>query len=277
VEKIYPKVVAGENESMKFASLFAGIGGFDLGFERAGMECVLQVEKDNFCRELLFDKWPNVPKVEDVKDLMSKSVAADVICGGDPCPSRSGSRFGKKSAHPDLAGYFLAVAGRLRPRWVVRENVVAPDVQDFACGLETLGYAIVIIQINSKDLTAQNRPRQFCIGCPSKESAVSIEQLILESDRNFRDMESSKEIQENFYCLSTRLSRYRQDDNLIYEDGIGIRTLHPIECERLQGFPDRWTEGFSKTASARMTGNAVTVDVAERIGRWIMEVEYGKM
>ena len=48
-------------------------------------------------------------------------------------------------------------------------------------------------------------------------------------------------------------------------DGIKIRRLTPIECERLQGFPDGWTEGFSDTQRYKMMGNAVTVNVIKSI------------
>ena len=47
---------------MRYISLFTGVGGFDLGFDRAGHECVLQVEKDKHCLEVLRRRWPNVPK-----------------------------------------------------------------------------------------------------------------------------------------------------------------------------------------------------------------------
>gem|GEM_PF-2768204 len=56
-------------------------------------------------------------------------------------------------------------------------------------------------------------------------------------------------------------------------DGSVVRSLTPLECERLQGFPDGWTEGFPKGARYRMLGNAVTVNVAEWIGRRITDVD----
>ena len=52
-----------------------------------------------------------------------------------------------------------------------------------------------------------------------------------------------------------------------------VRRLTPLECERLQGFPDNWTAGHSDTARYRMIGNAVTVNVAEWIGKRIMQIK----
>lgn len=52
---------------MTFGSLFAGIGGFDLGFERAGMKCVWQVEKDPHARQVLEAHWPEVRRWDDVQ------------------------------------------------------------------------------------------------------------------------------------------------------------------------------------------------------------------
>lgn len=53
--------------------------------------------------------------------------------------------------------------------------------------------------------------------------------------------------------------------------GVGVRRLTPTECERLQGFPDGWTDGQSDSARYRQLGNAVTVPVAEWIGRRIIK------
>lgn len=59
---------------MKFVSWFAGIGGADLGLERAGWECVGQVEIDPFCRAVLAKHWPKVPKLEDVRTVRATSL-----------------------------------------------------------------------------------------------------------------------------------------------------------------------------------------------------------
>lgn len=54
---------------MKFGSLFSGIGGFDLGLERASMECAWQVEIDPFCQRILAKHWPNVKRYGDIRSI----------------------------------------------------------------------------------------------------------------------------------------------------------------------------------------------------------------
>ncbi len=82
---------------MKFVSLFAGIGGLDLGLERAGHECVLQVELDDYCRRVLEKHWPDVRRIADVHDVTAADCAgADMLVGGFPCQpvSLAGKRLG---------------------------------------------------------------------------------------------------------------------------------------------------------------------------------------
>jgi DNA (cytosine-5)-methyltransferase 1 len=67
---------------MTFGSLFAGIGGIDLGLERTGMECRWQVEIDPFCREVLRKHWPNVKRYEDVREVGEHNLEpVDLLCG----------------------------------------------------------------------------------------------------------------------------------------------------------------------------------------------------
>lgn len=58
---------------LTFGSLFAGVGGFDLGFEKAGWECRWQVEWDARCRSVLALHWPDVARYGDVRDVTAKS------------------------------------------------------------------------------------------------------------------------------------------------------------------------------------------------------------
>lgn len=65
---------------MKVLSFFTGIGGFDLGFEQAGMECIGQIERDKTCQLVLNAHWPNVTKGNDVTTYKHTGPIPDVIC-----------------------------------------------------------------------------------------------------------------------------------------------------------------------------------------------------
>ena len=82
--------------TMKYGSLFSGIGGFDLGLDRAGMGCAWQCEIDKPARSVLEQHWPNTPRYEDVHDVGRNAPSVDLICGGFPCQAVSvaGSRAG---------------------------------------------------------------------------------------------------------------------------------------------------------------------------------------
>ncbi len=109
---------------MTFGSLFAGIGGLDLGLERAGMECLWQVEKNPFCLDILRHHWPDVPKYDDVHGVGGHLSTVDLICGGFPC--QPVSQIGKQEVQEDerwLWPEFSRIIRTLRPTYVLVENV----------------------------------------------------------------------------------------------------------------------------------------------------------
>jgi len=130
---------------MKFISLFAGIGGLDLGLERAGMECVAQVEIDDFCQKVLTKHWANVPKFKDVRDVGKHNLpTADLICGGFPCQPHSyaGKRRGKADDR-NLWGEYLRIIDELEPQYIVGENVpglITTILDEILSDLETRDY-----------------------------------------------------------------------------------------------------------------------------------------
>lgn len=256
---------------MEVASLFAGIGGFDLGFEACGFKIVCQVERDKYCRRLLRYRWPDVPKIRDIRDV--KKIKAHIVCGGDPCQSRSLAKGGQKSRHPDLSGYFLAVAGRSGARWVVRENVPSPDVIHFSAALEALGYAVVVVELNAKDFTSQSRRRQFVVASDASRIGRFSESFCLRSDANGRLEEIAEAGAPYAACITAHPSRLSESDSLVYERGMGLRLLDQREAEALQGFPGGWTAGFSRTRRAIMLGNAVPPPMVEWVGRHIIKAE----
>src|SRR5512139_283122 len=131
---------------MRFGSLFAGIGGFDLGLERAGMTPVWQVEIDPFCCKVLAKHWPNVTRYEDVRNVGREQLGTvDLICGGFPCQPHSlaGKRRGAEDDR-DLWPEYRRIVGECRPRWVLAENVpgIRTTILDQVLSdLESLDYA----------------------------------------------------------------------------------------------------------------------------------------
>lgn len=134
---------------MTFGSLFAGIGGMDLGLERAGMKCSWQVEIDPFARRVLAKHWPNVRRHDDVTTFpyygTRKEWEVDLICGGFPCQdiSFAGKGAGITGKRSGLWKEYKRIVCELRPRFVLVENVPALLVRglDVVLGdLATLGY-----------------------------------------------------------------------------------------------------------------------------------------
>lgn len=107
---------------MTFASLFAGMGGFDKGLDDAGAECVLQVENDKHCLTVLNHHWPDVEKKRDIRRAKCRGLSADIVCGGSPCQDLSvaGQRAGLAGKRSGLFFHFVRVVGEIAPRWIGR-------------------------------------------------------------------------------------------------------------------------------------------------------------
>lgn len=113
---------------MTFGSLFAGIGGFDLGLERAGMACRWQVEIDDYASRVLAKHWPHVTRWGDVRTFPVGDPAdwkVDLICAGVPC--QPVSHAGKQKGADDerwMWGEALRIVADLSPRFFVAENPI---------------------------------------------------------------------------------------------------------------------------------------------------------
>ncbi len=110
---------------MTFGSLFSGIGGMDLGLERAGWTPKWFVEIAPYCRAVLEKHWPDVKRFGDVRELKGEELEpVDLICGGFPCQpvSHAGKRKGMADARW-LWPEFARILGVLRPRYALIENV----------------------------------------------------------------------------------------------------------------------------------------------------------
>lgn len=152
---------------MTHASLFTGIGGFDLAAEWMGWRNVFQCEINSYCNRLLIKKFPNTIKHGDIRttDFTRYRGQIDVLSGGFPCQpySTAGKRMGSQDARhlwPDM----LRAIREIKPPWVVGENVrglitwnaglVFDEVQS---DLETAGYTVTPFLLPA---SAINAPHQ---------------------------------------------------------------------------------------------------------------------
>jgi DNA (cytosine-5)-methyltransferase 1 len=111
--------------ALTVGSLFSGIGGLDLGLERAGMRVIWQSEIDLYSSRVLAKHWPDVPNYGDIKEIDWRTITRpDVICGGYPCQpfSTAGNRQGRQDPR-HLWPWVLDAISELRPRYVILENV----------------------------------------------------------------------------------------------------------------------------------------------------------
>ena len=261
--------------TIRVASFFAGIGGFDLGFERAGMESVWQCEKKPFCVDILEQHWPTVTRAQDILEVEPSDIPeAEVWAGGFPCQdvslARMGPRSGLRGKQSGLFYDFAQLIGDRRPPLVVLENVAAllssHDGRDFAVLLRTLadiGYGLAWRVLDSRYFgVPQSRSRVFIVG--SLGGADRAGSVLFEPECGDRDSEKSRSngekpvspfqisvgdprkgfVKKLAHCLYAESARHTGTDwsrNYVsYPEG-RVRRLTPLEAERLQGFPDDWT------------------------------------
>ena len=303
------KIDRGSMIKPKVASFFAGIGGFDLAFEQAGFEVNFQCENRRFCGSVLRRHWPSVPSVEDVSTAEPKCIpGADVWCGGFPCQDLSvarGSlrRHGLNGSRSGLFFKFAELAQKKKPSVIVIENVHgllnSNDGKDFAELLHTLGslhYAVSWRLLNSRYFgLPQSRPRVYI--CAWLNDPLSAGGALFEDRAPMpTHHERSGFLETSWtsghgpitpklaFCLAATSGRHTGTDwsrNYVsYPDG-RVRRYMPVECERIQGFPDDWTlppgtqpddvEKLDTLMRYHALGNAVTVNVAEWLARRIAD------
>jgi DNA (cytosine-5)-methyltransferase 1 len=157
--------------SRTIGSLFSGIGGLELGLERAGLGPVLwQVECDPFCREVLAAHWPQATRHEDVRSVGAATLApVDVLCGGFPCQDASLAGKGAGLLAGERTGLwreFARLVRELRPRYVVAENVpglIRRGLDVVVADLTAAGYAVEAARIAAADLGAPHRRERVFI------------------------------------------------------------------------------------------------------------------
>jgi DNA (cytosine-5)-methyltransferase 1 len=162
---------------MDYGSLFTGMGGIDLAFDRAGMTCVFQAEKEPKCWPVLEKHWPQVKRFEDVHDVNTTAVTVrpDWIAGGFPCQDLSvaGKRAGLAGQRSGLFWEFVRILGEFRPGGVLLENVPGllssnegRDMRTVVDALGELGYGWAYRILDAQWFgVPQRRRRVFIVGC----------------------------------------------------------------------------------------------------------------
>lgn len=169
--KRYQKVM------MNVLSLFSGIGGLELGLERAGMSTVGQVEINPFCQKVLAKHWPSVPRHDDVRTTvewweMEERPRVDLICGGFPCQdiSNAGKQAGITGERSGLWKPMRDTIRYLRPRYVLIENVSSLAVRGLdvvLADLAGIGFDAEWATLRASDFGApHNRERLYVVAYP---------------------------------------------------------------------------------------------------------------
>jgi DNA (cytosine-5)-methyltransferase 1 len=168
------------NAKKTLGSLFAGIGGFDLGFERAGWETKWQVELNPVNRAVLADRFPTSKRFEDVRQCGAKNLEhVDCITAGFPCQDISTAgrckldkdSHGLNGARSGLFFEALRIAREVQPTWLVLENVAAllasndcEDIERVVTGLAECGYLGFFRVLNAQHFgVPQARRRIFLV------------------------------------------------------------------------------------------------------------------
>jgi DNA (cytosine-5)-methyltransferase 1 len=290
---------------LKFIELFSGIGGMGYGLIKSGFECVGFCEKDKFAHEsfnLLHNQnktmWEgydiNDVTDDDIRNIERERGKVSLISAGFPCQSFSivGQRRGFSDTRGTLIYEVFRFTSILRPEYLLLENVKGLLNHDkgrtfriiLEC-LDELGYDAEWQVLNSKNFgVPQNRERIFIVGhlrgtrrkqifpiTRKSEMDIKIEGRI--DLKGFDILKRVYSVEGISPTLNTNGGGNRETKIKILNN---VRKLTPLECFRIQSFPDQWIyvlkkNKYSDNQLYKLAGNAVTSNVSYEIGKKIKE------
>lgn len=257
---------------MRVGSLFSGIGGFDLGLERAGYEIAWQVENNDYCRRILKKHWPHVPCHYDITTIDWRFIQpVDLVCGGFPCQpfSQAGKRKGKDDDRylwPEVVRC-LAV---LRPTWFLGENVYGLlhlGIEQVLADLEALGYQVAVLGIPACAVDAPHiRQRVWIV---ANASSIRCNRHS-EDSRSISASETKGREQQSTGSCETVANATRKQ-----VIGQGPGGFQPKSTQRSRWLPEpavgRVAHGVpDRVDRLRGLGNAIVPQIAEALGRMIL-------
>jgi DNA (cytosine-5)-methyltransferase 1 len=170
---------------VRHASFFSGVGGLDLGFERAGIHTVSVSEIDPYANAVLAERFPDAPNLGSITEVEADDIPeADIWSGGFPCQDLSvaGKRAGFAGKRSSLAFTFLDLVEQRRPRWLVLENVPGlfssnggADFGRLLYEMEQLGYGVSWRTLDARYFgVAQRRRRVFLVASLESDRAAEV-------------------------------------------------------------------------------------------------------
>jgi DNA-cytosine methyltransferase len=170
---------------VRHASFFSGVGGLDLGFERAGIKTVSVCEIDLYASSVLAERFPDAPNLGSITEVKANDIPeADIWSGGFPCQDLSvaGKRAGFAGKRSSLAFTFLDLVERYRPRWLVLENVPGlfssnkgADFGRLLYEMEQLGYSVAWRTLDARYFgVPQRRRRVFIVASLEPDRAAEV-------------------------------------------------------------------------------------------------------
>lgn len=282
---------------MKCFDLFSGCGGFRLGFEKAGFNFIGYSEIDKWAAMLYKNYFNTQNEVyyNDATKIDTKTMPEfDILLAGFPCQSFSIA--GKRKGFEDTRGTLFFDVARIlkdkRPRYFVLENVKGllshDHGQTFLTIIKTLsdlGYNVEWALLNSKYFgVSQNRERVFIVGYFGKRSPGKI--FPIREITKANNLKNKKEtiiywknsrekwVEEQKKYVGTIKTQSDLCRQPLIKIKNRIRKLTPLECFRLQGFPDDIITkakelNISDAQLYKMAGNSVTVNVIYEIAKRI--------
>jgi DNA (cytosine-5)-methyltransferase 1 len=242
--------------TLTVGSLFSGIGGLDLGLERAGMKVVWHSEIDPFASKVLKKHWPDVPNHGDIKQIdWSKIERPDVICGGYPCQpfSHAGKRNGTDDPRHLWPWVRNAISG-LRPKYAILENVrghVSMGGLSVIGDLANIGYNAEWRIISAASVGANHRRDRL---------------IIVAHPNNTGNRTSEHDTHKNKSATIQRREIFTFAEPCRFSSIPQWWETEPDVGRVADGVPN-WLDRI------RGLGNAVVPQVAEVIGRMIVEHE----
>jgi len=266
--------------TLTVGSLFSGIGGLDLGLERAGMNVIWQSEIDPYACRVLKKHWPEVPNHGDIKQIdWSRVERPAVICGGYPCQpfSTAGNRKGEEDPR-HLWPWVRQAISELRPRYAILENVrghLSLGGTTVIANLAAIGYDAEWRIVSAASVgAAHRRDRIIIVAYPNDAGPHSAQINPTEAGeyaqrglggcgQDVADTHSQRRQR------SSQLQIFQEERSRLDKSGQISRWCPTWESEPDVG---RVADGVpARVDRLRGLGNAVVPQVAEVIGRLVVE------